>query len=310
MAGQTPPRMTFWRRFAARRSALWGLAFIVLLVLIAAGAPIVVGLVGAPGPDRPDYAALTSFGTPTGPSLSGGHIFGVDPLGRDVFSRVIYGARASLEVALLATALALAIGVLAGALAGYFGGVIDTAISRLTDLFLAFPAFLLAIGLSSACELGKGCAGGVVHPGTGAVVVVIVLVTWTYVARLVRGQVLALRELEFIEAARAIGSSHLRIIIRELLPNLAAPVAVYATYAIPQNILLEAALSYLGLGVQPPTPSWGQMLAEATPIFNSAWWYMAFPGIALVLTVLAFNLVGEGVQAALARPMRQRVRIA
>jgi peptide/nickel transport system permease protein len=304
------PARSFRRRFGARRSARWGLAFILVLALIAAGAPVVVGLVGAPGPDRPDYSALTSFGAPTGPSLSDGHIFGVDPLGRDVFSRVIYGARTSLEVALIASALALLIGVALGALAGYFGGPIDTAISRLTDLFLAFPAFLLAIGLSSACELGKGCAAGLIHPGTGAVIFVIVLVTWTYIARLVRGQVLALRELEFIEAARAIGSSHARIILRELLPNLAAPIAVYGTYAIPQNILLEAALSYLGLGVAPPTPSWGQMLAEATPIFNSAWWYMAFPGIALVLSVLAFNLVGEGVQAALAPGTRGQVRVA
>jgi ABC-type dipeptide/oligopeptide/nickel transport system permease subunit len=173
------------------------------------------------------------------------------------------------------------------------------AISRLIDMLLAFPILLLALGLASSCSLGHGCFGGALKPGLVVVIFVIAFVNWTYIARIVRGQVLSLREKEFVEAARSLGASNRRIIFREILPNLVAPIIVYATLIIPQNILFEAALSFLGAGVQPPTASWGAMLADATTIYNVAWWYMVFPGAALLITVLAFNLVGDGLQDAL-----------
>jgi ABC-type dipeptide/oligopeptide/nickel transport system permease subunit len=227
------------------------------------------------------------------------HLFGVDKEYRDVFARVLYGARVSLEVAVIATGVSMVIGVTLGMLAGYFRGWIDTGISRVIDVLLAFPILLLALGVASACTLGKGCLGGLLKPGLAVVIVVIALVNWTYIARIVRGQVLSMREREFIEAARSLGASNRRIIFREILPNLVAPIIVYSTLIIPQNVLFEAALSYLGVGVQFPTASWGQMLADATAIFNTAWWYMLFPGVALLVTVLAFNLLGDGLQDAL-----------
>jgi peptide/nickel transport system permease protein len=167
------------------------------------------------------------------------------------------------------------------------------------DVILAFPILLLAIGLSSACTLGNGCLGGLITPGRTTLIVVIALSSWPYIGRIIRGQVLSLREKEFVEAARSLGASSTRIMGREILPNLVAPIIVYTSLILPTNVLYEAALSYLGVGVQPPTASWGQMIATASPIFDSAWWYMLFPGIALVLTVLAFNLVGDGLQDAL-----------
>jgi peptide/nickel transport system permease protein len=157
----------------------------------------------------------------------------------------------------------------------------------------------LAIGIAAACSFGRGCVSGLVRPGLPVVVFVIASVSWTYIARIVRGEVLSLREKEFVEASRALGAPPLRIILREILPNLVAPIVVLATLLVPQNILLEASLSYLGVGIQPPDPSWGSMLADASSIFNTAWWYMVFPGAALLLTVLAFNLVGDGLQDAL-----------
>jgi peptide/nickel transport system permease protein len=205
----------------------------------------------------------------------------------------------SLQVALIATAISLVIGTTVGMLAGYFRGVTDTLLSRLMDVVLAFPILLLALGIAAACSLGDGCVAGLIEPGLGVVIFVIAFINWTYIGRIVRGQVLSLREKEFVEAARAQGASHARIMFREILPNLVAPLIVYATLVIPQNILLEAALSFLGVGVQPPDPSWGDMLAEATDIFDTAWWYMVFPGTALLLTVLAFNLLGDGLQDAL-----------
>jgi peptide/nickel transport system permease protein len=167
------------------------------------------------------------------------------------------------------------------------------------DVMLAFPVLLLALGLGAACSFGGGCLGGLIQPGLPVVIFVIVLAQWPYFARIIRGQVLSLREKEFIEAARSLGASNTRIIFREILPNLLAPIIVYTTLIIPTNILFEAALSFLGVGVQPPTATWGAMIAEATNIFDIAWWFMLAPGIALVLTVLAFNLVGDGLQDAL-----------
>jgi peptide/nickel transport system permease protein len=253
--------------------------------------------VGARPPDKQSTKYLDSFGTPTGPS--GDNVFGVDPLGRDVFSRVVYGARVSLEVAILATALSVALGVVVGMIAGYYRGWVDTVLSRLIDVLLAFPILLLALGIGASCSLGDGCFGGLLEPGLSVVVFVIAFVNWTYIARIIRGQVLSLREKEFVEAARALGASNSRIIFREILPNLVAPIIVYSTLIIPTNILFEAALSFLGVGVQPPNPSWGAMIANATEIFDTAWWYMVFPGAALLLTVLAFNLLGDGLQDAL-----------
>jgi peptide/nickel transport system permease protein len=237
------------------------------------------------------------FGTPTGPSST--FFFGVDSVGEDVFSRVLYGARVSLEVALIATFLSVTIGVALGMIAGYYRGKTDTLISRLIDVTLAFPILLLALGIASACSIGGGCLGGLIKPGLSTVIVAIVVINWTYIGRVIRGQVLSLREKEFVEAARATGARDGAILLREILPNLVAPIVVFTTLIIPQNILLEAALSYLGVGINPPQASWGEMIAEATPIFNTAWWYFAFPGAALVLTVLAFNLLGDGVRDAL-----------
>ena len=191
------------------------------------------------------------------------------------------------------------LGVVPGLLAGYYRGATDTVISRVIDVTLAFPILLLALGIASSCSLGNGCAGGLIKPGLTTVIVAIVVVNWTYIGRIIRGQVLSMREKEFVEAARAAGAGSTTILFRELLPNLVAPIVVYSTLVIPQNILLEAALSYLGVGINPPQASWGEMLAEATPIFATAWWFFAFPGLALLLTVLAFNLLGDGIRDAL-----------
>jgi peptide/nickel transport system permease protein len=291
------PLELFWRRLREDRVAMAAFAFVVLLVILAIAAPLIVKLVGARPPTAQSTKYLDEFGTPTGPSKE--NIFGVDTLGRDLFSRVLYGARVSLQVALIATAISVFIGVVMGMIAGFYRGWIDTVISRLIDVLLAFPILLFGIGLASACSLGKGCLGGLIKPGLTVVIFVIAFVNWTYIARIIRGQVLSLREKEFIEASRSLGASNARIIFRDVLPNLVAPIIVYTTLIIPQNILFEAALSFLGVGVQPPDASWGQMLAEATDIFDSAWWYMVFPGVALLLTVLAFNLLGDGLQDAL-----------
>lgn len=295
IVGRTPWQL-FWLRFKRDKVALGALAFIVFLVLCAILAGPITKAFGHP-PNAQFSNKLDAFGTPTGPSSS--FLFGVDEVGRDVFSRVLYGAQVSLEVALIATALSVAIGVVLGMVAGYFRGWVDTGISRLIDITLAFPILLLALGIASACSLGNGCAGGLIHPGLGTVIVAIVVINWTYIGRIIRGQVFSLREKEFIEAARAGGARSRTIIFREILPNLVAPIVVYSTLIIPQNILLEAALSFLGVGIQPPQASWGQMLAASTPIYNTAWWYFAFPGGALLLTVLAFNLLGDGVRDAL-----------
>jgi peptide/nickel transport system permease protein len=292
------PLQLFWRRFRQDRVALVSLGFIVLLVLIAILAHPIVSILGLPNPNAPNLKALDPlFQQPTGPSSA--HPFGVDELGRDVLARVIYGAQVSLEVAFISTGLAVLIGVAVGVAAGYFRGWVDTILARTMDVVLAFPILLLAIGLAAACSLGNGCLGGLITPGQVTLIFVIALSSWPYIGRIIRGQVLSLREKEFVEAARSLGASNTRIMFREILPNLVAPIIVYASLILPTNVLYEAALSYLGVGVQPPTASWGQMLASATSIFQEAWWYMLFPGLALVLTVLAFNLVGDGLQDAL-----------
>jgi peptide/nickel transport system permease protein len=223
----------------------------------------------------------------------------VDQLGRDVFSRVVYGAQVSLTVAFIGTGLSVLFGTILGTLAGFYRRWVDTFLARTLDVLLAFPVLLLGLGLATACSGEDGCVGGLIQPGLSVVIFIIVIANTPYVARIIRGQVLSLREKEFIEASRSLGASNLRIMVRDILPNLVAPIIVYATLFIPANILLEAALSFLGVGVQPPRSSWGEMLADAISIFNVAWWFMLFPGMALLLSVLAFNLVGDGLQDAL-----------
>jgi peptide/nickel transport system permease protein len=297
VAARTPTQL-FWRRFRKDRVALVSLGFIAFLVVVAITAPLLVSLFGLPQPNKFDSSALDEAGLPSGPSSA--HPMGVDGVGRDVMSRVIYGTRVALIVALVSTLIATVVGVALGVLAGYFRGWVDTIVSRLMiDVLLSFPVLMLAIGLSSACSFGDGCAGGLIQPGIGTVIAVISLVTWTYPARLIRGQVLSLREKDFVDSARSLGASNFRVITRELLPNLMVPTLVYATLIIPSNILFEAALSFLGVGVSPSTPSWGAMIGDATGTFDTAWWYMLYPGMALVLTVLAFNLLGDGLSDAL-----------
>ncbi len=357
------PLALFWRRLRRDNVALIALAFIVLLILVAVFAGQIVKLFGAHPPNAQNSEALDDFGSAAAPGH--GYLMGTDALGRDVFSRTIYGARVSLSTAFIATGLIVVIGVTLGMIAGYYRGVVDSALSRSMDVVLAFPVLLLALGLGAACSL-KGCltaqsvgrdlviagvvvmllpvaaaaisqvrgrpgfkaiAGSdwilrlapgavivfaglvftfivpstktIIQPGLPVVIFVITLAGWPYMARIIRGQVLSLREKEFVEAARSLGASDTRIIFRHLLPNLVAPIIVYTTLLIPTNILFEAALSFLGVGVQPPTASWGAMIADAISIFDTAWWYMTFPGVALLLTVLAFNLIGDGLQDAL-----------
>jgi peptide/nickel transport system permease protein len=309
VAGKSPvaarsPLQLFWRRFRKDKVALAALAFIVLLILIAIFGPLIRKVLDVPPPDQGSPEALDAFGLPSGPSSE--HLMGVDDVGRDIFSRVLEGARVSLLVAFIGTGLSVLIGVTMGMIAGFFRGWTDTIIARVIDVLLAFPVLLLGIGLASACSGKEGCLGGALQPGLTVVITIIVISNWPYVARIIRGQVLSLREKEFVEAATSLGASNRRIIFREILPNLVAPIIVYATLFIPANILLEASLSFLGVGVQ-SMASWGQMLADAAPIFQSAWWYMLFPGLALVFTVLAFNLVGDGMQDAL-NPKSSRSR--
>jgi peptide/nickel transport system permease protein len=204
----------------------------------------------------------------------------------------------SLEVGIIGTLISTVIGVIVGMLAGYYRGWTDTILSRIVDVTLSIPLLLLGLGIGAACGV-RGCVSGLIQPGLGVIIFLIALATWPFMARIVRGLVLSLREREFVEASRALGASDLRIMFREILPNLTAPIIVFSTLQIPLNILFEASLSFLGVGIRPPTASWGQMVSDATPIFTTAWWYMVFPGAALLLTVLAFNLLGDGLRDAL-----------
>jgi peptide/nickel transport system permease protein len=294
------PWQIFWRRFRADRVAFVGVAFIVLLTTLAVCAPLVAKYVAHRGPNQINSNLTDAIGLPKiGPGRE--YWFGVDKAGRDVFVRTVYGARTSLTVALIATTLAVVVGVVLGTLAGFFGGKVDTVVSRTIDVVLSLPILLLAIGLSAACSIkATGCLNGLVQPGVPLVVEIIALFSWPYIGRIVRGQVLTLREKEFVEAARSQGSSDGRIMFREILPNVVAPIIVYTTLIIPNNILFEASLSFLGVGIPPSTPSWGRMISDATEgqLYTAAWWMLLAPGLGLVLTTLAFNLVGDGLRDA------------
>jgi peptide/nickel transport system permease protein len=301
VVGKSPGQL-FWMRFRSDRAALAGVAVIAILVLLALTAPLISRYVVHHGPyelfnQGPD-SMLNEFGLPKGPNAE--FWFGADRVGRDLFVRVIYGIRTSLIIALFATTIAVAIGVILGMTAGYFRGWVDTAIARGTDVMLSMPLLLFAIGIVSTCSRAReGCLGGLIKPGVPVVIFVIALFSWPNIARLVRGQTLSIRERDYIQASRVLGAGNASIMFREVLPNLVAPIIVYATLIIPTNIIFASSLSFLGLGVPERTPEWGRQIAQAAPIFEIAWWAMFFPGLFLVMTTLAFNLVGDGLRDAL-----------
>jgi len=296
--GKSPGQL-FWLRFRTDRAALAGLAVIALLVVTALAAPLISRYVVHHAPNELFRdTMLNEFGLPKGPN--GQFWFGSDRHGHDLFIRVIYGIRTSLIIAVFATSIAVTIGVVLGMTAGYFRGWTDTAIARGTDIMLSMPLLLFAIGIVSTCSRAReGCLGGLVRPGIPVVIFVIALFSWPNIARLVRGQTLSIRERDFIQASRVLGAGNASTMFREVLPNLVAPIIVYATLIIPSNIIFAASLSFLGLGVPQGTPEWGRQLAEAAPIFEIAWWTMLFPGLFLFMTTLAFNLVGDGLRDAL-----------
>ncbi|MYS81555.1 ABC transporter permease [Embleya scabrispora] len=290
-----------WERLKRDRLALTGGAVILALTLIALLAPVISNLVGQ-DPDAYHEDMIDAlFGTPKGSlgGINGDHLLGVEPVnGRDIFARILYGARISLLVGFLSALVAVVLGTVFGILAGFFGGWVDAAISRVMDGLLAFPQLLFIIALVSVMPSDMlGMTGSSVR--VFVMILVIGFFGWPYIGRVVRGQTLSLREREYVEAARSLGAGRFHILFKELLPNLVAPIVVYTTMMIPTNILTEAALSFLGVGVKPPTASWGQMLSNAIDYYDSDPTYMVVPGVAIFITVLAFNLFGDGVRDAL-----------
>jgi ABC-type dipeptide/oligopeptide/nickel transport system permease subunit len=289
----------FWERFREDKAAMFAAGVILLLIVIAfVGGPIAAWVTGHPNNAAYQARMEDEFGLPQGPNAQ--FWFGADGEGRDLFVRTMYGARTSLIVGVLASIFAVIIGLVVGLVAGYYRGFVDTVLSRIGDVMLATPYLLISIGIVAACSSNKnGCLAGVLQPGIPLVIVVIVIFSWSYIARIVRGFTLSIREKEFVEASKSLGASDFRIIFREIMPNLIGPIIVYTTLLIPQSILFEAALSYLGLGVPPDTASWGGLLNDAQRFYDTAWWLMLFPGGFLVLTTLAFNLLGDGLRDAL-----------
>ena len=299
-----------WRRFKRDRVALASIGFLVLLILVSyPGARIAEGLIGH-GPNDIFVDGIDSSGLPVGPmsyvtDFETGEkqilILGADSsLGRDLFLRLLYGGRVSLQVAVLSTLLVMLIGVFLGALAGYYRGFADTSISRLIEITMAFPALLFAIALASTAgtRLNEITFGGALGEGVVTLVIVFTIFGWYYPARIIRAKVLSLREKEFVEAALMTGAGDMRIIRSHLLPHLVAPIIVYSTLIVAAYILGEAALSFLGVGIQLPTASWGNLLASAPQYYTTVPLLMVWPGIAVVLTTLAFNLLGDGLRDA------------
>jgi peptide/nickel transport system permease protein len=285
--GRSPWRLA-WRRLRRDKVAVASALVIVALAVIALCAPVIATLIGHP-PNMPySNTGLSATGLPVPPGSS--FLFGTDNLGRDLFVRVVYGARISLLVGLLATVIATTAGVAVGMCAGYFGGVIDAVLARIVDSVLATPYVILALAIIIIF--------GSRVPSLVIVIGVIAFFSWAAIARVVRGQTLSIREREYVEAARSIGAGPLRIMFVDILPNLIAPVLVLATLAIPNAIVFESTLSFLGVGIQPPTASWGNLLASAQD-FPEAWWFLLFPAGFLLLTTLAFNLLGDGIRDAL-----------
>jgi peptide/nickel transport system permease protein len=285
IAGRSPWQLA-WSRLRRDRVAIASVIVILVIVAVALCAPLIAKLFGHPFDAQYRETGLTPEGLPVAPSST--FWFGTDDLGRDVLVRVAYGARISLLVGVVASTTAVFIGVVIGLTAGYFGGAVDTFLSRFMDVVLSFPFLLSAIALVS-----------LVGPSLWISILVIAFFTWASVGRVVRGQTLSHKEKEYVEASRSLGASDLRIMFVDILPNLAAPVIVYLTLLIPAAIAFEATLSFLGLGVVPPTPTWGNMLSESLGYYRVAWWFVLFPGAALLITTLSFNLLGDSVRDAL-----------
>ena len=267
----------FLTRFARNKLSLAGGLLVLLLFIISA----LASMVASHDPDRPDPRNRLKP-----PSQE--HILGTDSLGRDVFSRLVWGGRVSLKVGFVAVGIATAIGLLLGSLAGYYGGWVDSLVMRFCDLMLCFPSMFLILAVIAILE-----------PSVWNVMIVIGLTGWMGVARLVRAEFMILKKRDFALAAKALGASDARIILRHLLPNAMAPILVAATLGVAGAILTESALSFLGLGVQPPVSTWGSMLADGKDYISRAWWLTFYPGLAILLTVLSYNLIGEGLRDAL-----------
>ena len=277
-----------WRRLRRDRTAMLGAVLVALISLAALLAPAL-----APhDPSEQFRDGLTPDGQPMPSTLltDGGARFplGTDANGRDLLSRILYGAQVSLIVGVLANTLAVTLGTLVGSVAGFFGDPLETLLMRFTDVMMAFPTLLLAMALVA-----------ILKPNLWIIILVIGVVYWTWIARVVYGQVLALRERDFVTATRALGAGRLFILVRHILPQLVPTIIVWGTLGIATNVMLEASLSYLGIGVQPPTPSWGGMIQQGQSYYRTAPWMVIFPGLAIMLTVFAFNLLGDGLRDAL-----------
>ncbi|HEY6279814.1 MAG TPA: ABC transporter permease [Streptosporangiaceae bacterium] len=283
-----------WRRLRHDKMAIASVITIVVIAGLAILAPAFAALTGHAAVQQYPNTGLSPAGLPVAPGKSG-FLLGTDELGRDVFVRILYGARISLFVGLSTTLMATVAGVALGLISGYFGGWVDGVLARCIDAVLAFPFVVLALAL--AARFG---------PSLPIVIGVITFFSWAGVSRIVRGQTLSLKEKEYIEAARSLGAGPWRIMFVHIMPNLLGPVLVLATLLIPNAIVFEATLSYLGLGIQPPTASWGNILAGAQSYYQVAWWYLVFPAAALLITTLAFNLLGDGVRDAL-DPRTERI---
>jgi peptide/nickel transport system permease protein len=283
-----------WRRLRNDKVAVASIVVILLVCLAALAAPVVAALVKHGPYQTFPNTGTNAFGNPVGPGTHG-FLLGTDNLGRDLLVRILYGARVSLFVGLLTTAIAAVGGVSIGLVAGYFGGIIDTMLARFVDAVLSFP--VIVTGLALAAVFG---------PSLQIVIGVIAFFSWAGIARIVRGQTLSLKEKEYIEAARSIGANPWRIMFVDILPNLLGPVLVLATLYIPTAVAFEATLSFLGIGIPLPTASWGNILNVANQYYQVAWWYVVFPSAALLMTTLAFNLLGDGIRDAM-DPRTERI---
>jgi peptide/nickel transport system permease protein len=269
-------------RLLSSKSSMIGLTIFVLMILVAVFAPLIARY----DPTMQFRDGLHADGSPLGPSAK--FWLGTDGLGRDLYSRLVYGARSTMEVAILANIVSTIIGIIIGAVAGFFGGVVDMALMRFTDVMMSFPIILFAAFLAVVFE-----------PGMAVLILIIGFLSWFYLARIVRGEILSVKNREYVEAARSVGVGRSVILVRHLLPQVYGQIIVYVTLGFSTTVLYEAVLSFLGIGIQPPTASWGNLIAEGAEYLTTAPWIAVFPGLAVAITVLGLNLLGDGLRDAL-----------